>query len=144
MCVAGGVGRFDFPGSDGPTLLRSIRQQLLTLPDDYAAPGALITIGRERRSTRICRRAWSICSRAEAWGVGRGARGGHVKDGAGVVGKWGVRRMWYNSVAPVIDPIDRPLGLFTGIDSAPSKNAAGTPDRAGRGRSSGIWRLCRD
>ena len=29
------IGRFDLPGADGPTLLRSIREQLLTLPDDY-------------------------------------------------------------------------------------------------------------
>ena len=43
----------DFPGSDGPTLLRSIREQLLPLPDDYAVypgHGPATTIGRERRS----------------------------------------------------------------------------------------------
>ena len=53
VLFAGGVGRFDFPGSDGPTLLRSIREQLLTLPDDYAVypgHGPASTIGRERRS----------------------------------------------------------------------------------------------
>lgn len=52
VLFAGGVGRFDFPGSDGPTLLRSIREQLLTLPDDYAVypgHGPATTIGRERR-----------------------------------------------------------------------------------------------
>jgi glyoxylase-like metal-dependent hydrolase (beta-lactamase superfamily II) len=52
VLFAGGVGRFDFPGSDGPTLLRSIRKQLLTLPDDYAVypgHGPATTIGRERR-----------------------------------------------------------------------------------------------
>ena len=37
---AGSIGRFDLPGSDGPTLFASIREQLLTLPDDYAVhPG---------------------------------------------------------------------------------------------------------
>jgi glyoxylase-like metal-dependent hydrolase (beta-lactamase superfamily II) len=53
VLFAGGVGRFDFPGSDGPTLLRSIREQLLTLPDDYAVypgHGPATSIGRERRS----------------------------------------------------------------------------------------------
>lgn len=52
VLFAGSVGRFDFPGSDGPTLLRSIREQLLTLPDDYAVypgHGPATTIGRERR-----------------------------------------------------------------------------------------------
>lgn len=49
----GGVGRFDLAGAHGPTLLRSIQTQLLTLPDDYAlypGHGAFTTIGRERRS----------------------------------------------------------------------------------------------
>lgn len=53
VLFAGSVGRFDFPGSDGPTLLRSIREQLLTLPDDYVVypgHGPATTIGRERRS----------------------------------------------------------------------------------------------
>ncbi len=52
VLFAGSVGRFDFPGSDGPTLLRSIREQLLTLPDDYTVypgHGPATTIGRERR-----------------------------------------------------------------------------------------------
>lgn len=30
----GSIGRFDFPGGDGPTLIRSIRQHLLTLPPE--------------------------------------------------------------------------------------------------------------
>ncbi|MEA3335200.1 MAG: MBL fold metallo-hydrolase [Chloroflexota bacterium] len=53
VLFAGGVGRFDFPGSDGPTLLRSIHEQLLTLPDDYAVfpgHGPATTIGRERQA----------------------------------------------------------------------------------------------
>ena len=43
----GSIGRFDLPGADGPTLFRSIREQLLTLPDDYTVyPGH----GQLRRS----------------------------------------------------------------------------------------------
>lgn len=52
VLFAGSVGRFDFPGSDGPTLLHSIREQLLTLPDDYVVypgHGPATTVGRERR-----------------------------------------------------------------------------------------------
>jgi hydroxyacylglutathione hydrolase len=47
----GSVGRFDLPGADGPTLFRSIREQLLTLPDDYTVlpgHGSATTIGDER------------------------------------------------------------------------------------------------
>lgn len=47
----GSIGRFDLPFADGPTLLESIRQQLLTLPDDYhvyPGHGAATTIGFER------------------------------------------------------------------------------------------------
>ena len=47
----GSIGRFDLPGADGPTLLRSIREQLLTLPDDYIVypgHGEATTIGEER------------------------------------------------------------------------------------------------
>ena len=47
----GSIGRFDLPGSDGPTLLQSIREQLLTLPDDYTVlpgHGEATTIGDER------------------------------------------------------------------------------------------------
>ena len=45
------IGRFDLPGADGPTLLASIRTQLLTLPDDYTVypgHGPATTIGYER------------------------------------------------------------------------------------------------
>jgi hydroxyacylglutathione hydrolase len=45
------IGRFDLPGADGPTLLQSIRTQLLTLPDDYTVypgHGPATTIGYER------------------------------------------------------------------------------------------------
>lgn len=47
----GSIGRFDLPGADGPTLLRSIREQLLSLPDDYVVypgHGGATTIGEER------------------------------------------------------------------------------------------------
>jgi len=48
----GSIGRFDLPLADGPTLLRSIREQLLTLPDEYVVHpghGPATTIGDERR-----------------------------------------------------------------------------------------------
>lgn len=47
----GSIGRFDLPLSDGEALLRSIREQLLTLPDDtivYPGHGPETTIGEER------------------------------------------------------------------------------------------------
>lgn len=47
----GSIGRFDLPFANGPTLLHSIRQQLLTLPDEYhvyPGHGAATTIGFER------------------------------------------------------------------------------------------------
>jgi len=49
----GSIGRFDLPGADGPTLLASIREQIFTLPDDYAVHpghGPSTTIGEERIS----------------------------------------------------------------------------------------------
>ncbi|MEM8783120.1 MAG: MBL fold metallo-hydrolase [Planctomycetota bacterium] len=48
---AGGVGRTDFPTSEPATLIRSIREQLLTLPDAtrvLPGHGPETTIGRER------------------------------------------------------------------------------------------------
>jgi len=47
----GSIGRSDFPGGDGPTLIRSIREHLLTLPDEtLVLPGhqADTTIAIER------------------------------------------------------------------------------------------------
>ena len=47
----GSIGRYDLPGADGPTLLCSIREQLLSLPDDYVVypgHGGATTIGEER------------------------------------------------------------------------------------------------
>ncbi len=49
---AGSIGRYDFPTSDGELLLRSIREQLLTLPDAtriLSGHGPPTTIGAERR-----------------------------------------------------------------------------------------------
>lgn len=48
----GSIGRYDLPFADGPTLLRSIRQELLTLEDDYQVypgHGPATTIGFERQ-----------------------------------------------------------------------------------------------
>jgi glyoxylase-like metal-dependent hydrolase (beta-lactamase superfamily II) len=45
------IGRFDLPGADEQTLFRSIREQLLTLADDYnvlPGHGPATTIGYER------------------------------------------------------------------------------------------------
>lgn len=49
---AGSIGRTDLPGGDHATLMRSIREQLLTLPDEVrvlSGHGPETTIGRERR-----------------------------------------------------------------------------------------------
>jgi len=49
---AGSIGRHDFPHSDGPTLMQSIQEQLLTLPDQtkvYPGHGPSTTICDERR-----------------------------------------------------------------------------------------------
>jgi len=50
---AGSVGRVDFPNSNGPQLMRNIRENLMTLPDDtrvLSGHGPETTIGRERRT----------------------------------------------------------------------------------------------
>lgn len=47
----GSIGRFDLPGADGETLLSSIREQLMTLEDDYTiypGHGPATMIGHER------------------------------------------------------------------------------------------------
>ena len=49
---AGSIGRYDFPTSDGPTLFKSIREQLLTMPDDtriLPGHGPATTIADEQR-----------------------------------------------------------------------------------------------
>jgi glyoxylase-like metal-dependent hydrolase (beta-lactamase superfamily II) len=48
----GGIGRVDLPGGDYATLMRSIRDQLLTLPDDtivYPGHGDATTIDAEKQ-----------------------------------------------------------------------------------------------
>lgn len=48
---AGSVGRVDLPGGDGPTLLKSIEERLLTLPDEtvvHPGHGPETTVGHER------------------------------------------------------------------------------------------------
>lgn len=49
----GSIGRFDLPLADGPTLLHSIQNQLLSLPDNYVVypgHGEATTIGAERET----------------------------------------------------------------------------------------------
>ena len=55
---AGSIGRFDFPTSDGPRLIRSIHEELLTLPDDtqiFPGHGPSSTIAVERSSNPYLR-----------------------------------------------------------------------------------------
>lgn len=50
---AGSIGRVDFPNSDGPALMRNIRENLMALPDEtrvLSGHGPETTIGRERRT----------------------------------------------------------------------------------------------
>ena len=50
---AGSVGRTDFPGGDVETLVRSIREEILSLEDEtvlYPGHGPVTTVGRERRT----------------------------------------------------------------------------------------------
>ncbi len=50
---AGGIGRTDLPGMSGDTLMASIRDRLLTLPDEtviYPGHGPASTIGREKET----------------------------------------------------------------------------------------------
>ena len=54
----GSIGRSDFPRGNHATLLRSIRDQLLTLPDDTTflpGHGSTSTIGEQRRSNPFLR-----------------------------------------------------------------------------------------
>ncbi|QDU33616.1 putative metallo-hydrolase [Poriferisphaera corsica] len=55
---AGSVGRYDFPTSDGPTLGKSILEQLYTLPDDtvvYPGHGPSTSIGQEKQTNPFVR-----------------------------------------------------------------------------------------
>lgn len=58
VLFAGSIGRTDLPGGDHETLIRSIRQQLFTLPDTtrvLSGHGPETTIGRERASNPFLR-----------------------------------------------------------------------------------------
>lgn len=60
VLFAGGVGRSDFPMGDHQQLMQSIRQQLLSLPDDtlvVSGHGPKTTIGAERRSNPFIQQA---------------------------------------------------------------------------------------
>jgi hydroxyacylglutathione hydrolase len=53
VLFAGSIGRTDLPGGDTATLLASIRERLLPLPDEtivYPGHGPQTTIGQERRT----------------------------------------------------------------------------------------------
>lgn len=55
---AGSIGRTDLPKGDYKTLMTSIREVLMTLPDDvnvYAGHGPATTIGEERRNNPFLR-----------------------------------------------------------------------------------------
>lgn len=55
---AGSIGRHDFPSSDGPALVDSIRRKLYALPDQtrvFPGHGPATTIGREKRSNPYVR-----------------------------------------------------------------------------------------
>jgi glyoxylase-like metal-dependent hydrolase (beta-lactamase superfamily II) len=54
----GGIGRYDFPGSDGELLFEGIRRKLYTLPPDtvvYPGHGPVTTIGNERQTNPFVR-----------------------------------------------------------------------------------------
>ena len=60
-----GLGRTDFPGSDGGLLLQSVREQLLTLPEEtmvYPGHGPSTTIGHEKSHN-----PWLSPGRAARW-----------------------------------------------------------------------------
>nr|WP_162299772.1 MBL fold metallo-hydrolase [Marinospirillum perlucidum] len=53
VLFAGGIGRTDFPKSDGPALIRSIKEKLFTLDDDVRfipGHGPMSNLGEEKRS----------------------------------------------------------------------------------------------
>ncbi len=60
---AGSIGRTDLPGGDAELLLTSIREQLLSLPDEtivYSGHGPATTIGTERRSNPFITGAYRV------------------------------------------------------------------------------------
>lgn len=54
----GGIGRYDFPKSDGQLLIQGIKEKLLTLPAEttvYPGHGPTTTIGKEKASNPFLR-----------------------------------------------------------------------------------------
>ena len=61
LIFCGSVGRTDLPGGSFDLLLRSIREKILTLPDDtrlYPGHGPFTTVGRERTSNPFLTGIW--------------------------------------------------------------------------------------
>jgi glyoxylase-like metal-dependent hydrolase (beta-lactamase superfamily II) len=53
VVFAGSIGRTDLPGGNMDTLMGSIREQVLTLPDEtelFTGHGPPTTVGQERRT----------------------------------------------------------------------------------------------
>jgi glyoxylase-like metal-dependent hydrolase (beta-lactamase superfamily II) len=60
LLFAGSVGRTDLPGGDGAEMMRSLRDKVLTLPDDIAVlpgHGEQTSIGQERQVNPFLREA---------------------------------------------------------------------------------------
>ena len=58
LLFAGSIGRTDLPGGDHPTMLRSLADKVLPLPDDVVVlpgHGPATTIGRERATNPFLR-----------------------------------------------------------------------------------------
>jgi hydroxyacylglutathione hydrolase len=56
LLFAGSIGRTDLPGGDHPTMLRSLRNKVLTLPDNIVVlpgHGEQTSIGRERATNQF-------------------------------------------------------------------------------------------
>lgn len=62
LIFQGSVGRTDFPGGDWEQLLRSIREEVLTLPDEVRllpGHGPETTVGRERLANPFLQPGWA-------------------------------------------------------------------------------------
>lgn len=72
LLFAGSIGRTDLPGGDHPTILRSLAEKVLTLPDDIVVlpgHGEQTSIGRERATNPYLREL------LESGDAGRATRG---------------------------------------------------------------------
>jgi glyoxylase-like metal-dependent hydrolase (beta-lactamase superfamily II) len=75
LLFAGSIGRTDLPGGDHPTMLRTLRDKVLSLPDDVAVlpgHGEQTSIGRERATNPFLQ---SLAEDSETSGPGRVTRG---------------------------------------------------------------------